>query len=201
MVASGVIYRTLQVLTRSAGAILNPFYHKDAFIRKQESIDGFLRQLRGLWNVDIIVDTMTVLSHPPLYLYEMEDKRKMNEAVTAGFHPATTALATKSASPSGRDGKGINVGVIIRGRLQSKLMTKMQEQRKNGLGAMGGSIQTNFENNRKRLIRLVPRRPGGSPTSKAEKSPFKKELSPSKGSFLISLAHHNTPVYLEFHRN
>ena len=30
-------------------------------------------------------------------------------------------------------------------RLQSKLMTKMQEQRKNGLGAMGGSIKANFE--------------------------------------------------------
>jgi len=130
-----VVYRTLQVLMRSGGSILDPFYHKDAFIRKQEDIDGFLRQLRGLRNVDILVDTMTVLSHPPLlYLYEMEGKRKMNEAATAGFFPATTALATKSANPSGRDGKGINVGVITRGRLQSKLMTKMQEQRKNGLG-------------------------------------------------------------------
>ena len=68
---------------------------------------------------------MTVLSHPPLDLYEMEDKRKMNEAATAGFFPATTAVATKSASPSGRDGKGINVGVVTPGRLQSKLMAKM----------------------------------------------------------------------------
>ena len=76
----------------------------------------------------------------------------------------------------------------------------MQEQRKNGLGAMGGSIRQTLKN-RKRLVRLVPCRPGGSPTSKAENSPFKKEPSPSKGSFLISLAHHNAPVYLEFHRN
>ena len=130
-----VVYHTLLVLMRSGGSILHPFYHKYAFIRKQENVHGFLRQLRGLRNVDILVDTMTVLSHPPLLdLYEMEDTRKMNEAATAGFFPATTALATKSANPSGRDGKGINVGVITRGRLQSKLMTKMQEQRKNGLG-------------------------------------------------------------------
>ena len=35
----------------------------------------------------------------------------------------------------------------------------------------------------------------------SESYPFKKGLSPSKGSFLISLAHHNAPVYLELHRN
>jgi len=66
---------------------------------------------------------------------------------------------------------------------------------------MGGSIKANFENNRKILTRLVPRRPGGSPMSKDENYPFKKEPPPRKVSFLISLAHHNAPVYLEFHRN
>jgi len=62
---TGVIYRTLQVLMRSGGSILLPFYHKDAFIRKQENIDGFLRQLRGLRNVDILVDHDCVVSSSP----------------------------------------------------------------------------------------------------------------------------------------
>jgi hypothetical protein len=62
---TGVIYRTLQVLVRSGGSILHPFYHKDAFIRKQENIDGFLRQLRGLRNVDILVDHDCVISSSP----------------------------------------------------------------------------------------------------------------------------------------
>ena len=51
---------------RFRASIVHPFYPNDVFIRKQEHIDGFIlrQQLRGLKDVDIIVDTMTILSHP-----------------------------------------------------------------------------------------------------------------------------------------
>ncbi|GAH07021.1 unnamed protein product [marine sediment metagenome] len=76
---------------RFRASIVHPFYPNDVFIRKQEHIDGFIlrQQLRGLKDVDIIVDTMTILSHPPLDLYKMEDERKKKKT-TPGLFPATS---------------------------------------------------------------------------------------------------------------
>ena len=190
---TGVVYRTLDVLLRSSASILHPFYHQNAFIRNQDSINGFLRLLRGLENVDILVDTMTVLSHPPLDLYQMEDERKMNEAATSGFFPATSSSAKKNAETE--DGPK-----TASGRIQATLKTKLNDQKKNTFG-MGESIKANFENNRKRLTRLV--RPGegrhfDSPLSKLSLSP---RMGPFALALPLQLGNHSSPLHLEFHRN
>jgi len=194
---TGVVYRTLDVLLRSSDSILHPFYHTHAFIRKQDSINGFLRLLRGLENVDILVDTMTVLSYPPLDLYQMEDERKMNEAATSGFFPATSSSAKKNAATENGP-ETVNVGPITSGRLQATLKTKLKDHKKNTLG-MGESIKANFENNRKRLTRLV--RPGDG--RHVDSPVLKPILSPRMGPFALplQLANHSSPLYLEFHRN
>ncbi len=177
---TGVAYRTLSVLMHSSSSLLYPFYHNGAFIRKQENIDGFLRQLRGLKNVDILVDTMTILSHPPLDLYKLDAKDSTN----SGSRSPTNS----SRSDCHNDN---NTAKSMKSEPQSKT------QNKNGLGL---SIKTNFENNRKRLTRLV--RPGeilrqSSPTSRAEISPTSKKdfLSVAFGSSTQNQS------YLEFRRN
>jgi len=196
---TGVVYRTLDALLCSSDSILHPFYHKDSFIRNKESVNDFLRLLRGLKNVDILVDTMTVLSHPPLDLHQIEDERKVNEAVDSGFFPATTSSVTKAAVPEfvHDNKKRVEIGPVSSGRLQIALKAKLKEQKKNNFG-MGGSIKANLENNRKRLSRLV--RPG---EGRQSDSPHSKSFpSPRIGSFALPLANQNSsPLYLEFHRN
>ena len=64
---------------------------------------------------------------------------------------------------------------------------------------MGESIKANFENNRKRLTRLV--RPGDG--RHVDSPVLKPILSPRMGPFALplQLANHSSPLYLEFHRN
>ncbi len=83
-----------------------------------------------------------------------------------------------------------------------KLKMKIQEQSKKNWLRVGGAIKSNFENNRKRLARLV--RPcenrQGSPAAKAELSPFSKKEP--LGSFALpSLSHQGHPSYKEFHKH
>jgi len=171
---TGVVYRTLDVLLCSSDSILHPFYHKDAFIRNIERIHDFLRLLRGLKNVDILVGTMTVLSHPPLDLYQIEDERKANEALNSGFFPDTESSTTKTAGLENynKEKKGVDFAPTSSGRLQTSLKAMLKDQKKNSFG-MGGSIKTNLENNRKRLSRLVrpgEGRVGDSPTDEYRKT-------------------------------
>jgi hypothetical protein len=63
---TGQIFRTISVLMQAQATILAPYYHKTAFLRNQVDASGFIRQLKVLDGVGIMVDTMTVLSSPRL---------------------------------------------------------------------------------------------------------------------------------------
>ena len=63
---NGQIYRTVTLLVQAHTTVLAPFYHKSAFLRSKENANGFVRQLRSLENVMILVDTIAVLSSPRL---------------------------------------------------------------------------------------------------------------------------------------
>ena len=176
---------------RSNASILHPFYHREAFIREQENVDGFLRQLRGLKNVDILVDTMTILSHPPLDLHKMEDERRGNKT-SPGLFPAT--------SPSSCISDNQNTTTYAHITPHSKVKTKFFYQNKNN--GLEGSIKANFENNRKRLTRFV--RPGEIRrqrllTSRSDQSyPTRKDFM--AGAFGSS-QNHSSLSHLNFHRN
>lgn len=161
---NGVVYKTLNVLMRAGDTVLHPFYHKDAFIRKEENIESFLRVLRSLDRVDIFVDNMTIYSQPPLDLFQMEDENSMVQ------------VAAKGSSPETRLSDNSNTGGAFNGKVLKK---------KN----IGSSIKNNFDNNRKRLGRLVK---SGDPNEK-------KLNSPKMGTF--SFSNSGSSSHLDFHRN
>lgn len=183
---TGVVYRTLHVFLHSRDSILYPFYHKNAFIRKKENIDGFLQQLRVLHNVDIMVDTLTILTCPPLDLYLIEDQIPISGPSSLAF----------SGSNDGTSGKlGQNGAPSFHG-LETLSPAKQLDNRRTGLG-VGDTIKANFENNRKRftrLVRPVDLRHTGSPSQRPAPSP-------KLGSIVMQTTHQSIPPYLAFHRN
>jgi hypothetical protein len=66
---TGLIHRVLALLIRATSNVLAPFYHRYAFLRDTDNAGAFARQLRGLDGVDILVDTISVLSSPSLDLF------------------------------------------------------------------------------------------------------------------------------------
>lgn len=77
---TGQLYRTLSVFVRAESSALRPFYGRGAFLRHGPSARGFVRQLRALEDVDVLVDTMAVLASPAL---------RIDEAALAGPPPPT----------------------------------------------------------------------------------------------------------------
>lgn len=63
---TGQIFRTVSVLVRAQRTVLAPFYREDAFLRVPENASGFVRQLRSLDDVDVLVDTSSVLASASL---------------------------------------------------------------------------------------------------------------------------------------
>lgn len=66
---TGLIHRVITLLIRSTATLLSPYYHMHAFLRDAGNAGAFARQLKGLDGVDILVDTISVLSSPSLDLY------------------------------------------------------------------------------------------------------------------------------------
>jgi hypothetical protein len=184
---TGVVYRTLHVFLHSHDSILYPFYHKNAFIRKRENVNGFLQQLRALHNVDVMVDTLTVLSCPPLDLYLIEDQVP---AISE-----TESLAS-SYNNSNTTDKVVQLGATNLQGLETVLSAKQQENKRRGL-SVGNTIKANFESNRKRFtrfVRPVESRNSGSPL-------LRPVSSPKLGSVIMQATHQNIPPYLAFHSN
>jgi len=59
---SGQAHRVITVLMNAPNSLLVPFYHKHSFLRTPQNAVGFVRQLRSLDGVPILVDTLSVLS-------------------------------------------------------------------------------------------------------------------------------------------
>jgi hypothetical protein len=92
---TGHIFRTVTVLVQAHETILAPFYDKHAFLRKPVA-GGFVRQLRALDNVEILVDTMTVLASPRLE--DMNDEELNTLARKASSMPNTMSIRTAAES-------------------------------------------------------------------------------------------------------
>ena len=67
---SGKAHRVMSVLINAQHSILKPFFHKHAFLRTSENADGFVRQLRQLNGVHILVDMTLALSSPNMDVNE-----------------------------------------------------------------------------------------------------------------------------------
>ena len=67
---TGQAHRVITVLMNAPNCLLVPFFHKHSFLRTSENAVGFVRQLRSLEAVPILVDTMLVLSSPNMDVNE-----------------------------------------------------------------------------------------------------------------------------------
>lgn len=70
---TGQAHRIVSVLMNAENSVLKPFYFKHSFIRTRDNVGGFVRQLRSLNGVTILVDTMSVLSAASMDINEDGD--------------------------------------------------------------------------------------------------------------------------------
>jgi hypothetical protein len=59
---TGQIFRNVSILVQAQATVLLPYFHSHAFVRSKSNVDGFVKQIKALENVEILVDTMAVLS-------------------------------------------------------------------------------------------------------------------------------------------
>ena len=63
---TGQIFRNVSILVQAQATVLLPYFHSHAFVRSKINVDGFVKQIKTLDDVEILVDTMAVLSSPRL---------------------------------------------------------------------------------------------------------------------------------------
>jgi hypothetical protein len=186
---NGTIYRTLFVLMKAGDNILQSFYHKNAFIRQSDYVEAFLRQLRSLHNVVILVDTMTVLSSESLCLYQRGNDASIPEQSGTKVFPATSSNITNSSSNEDINEYDVKVRNFSPALLQSTLKSRLQKHDSRNVMSLGNqfgtSLRSNFDSNRKRIMRIG---------NKLDSHPIKLNVSPLSGQ-----QHSNS--HLDFHRN
>lgn len=63
---SGQVHRVLSIISEAKSTVLLPYYMPSAFLRSGQTFSSFLRQLKALDGVDVLVDTMAALASPRL---------------------------------------------------------------------------------------------------------------------------------------
>lgn len=110
---SGQAHRVMSVLINAQHSILKPFFHKHAFIRTRDNADGFVRQLRQLNGVHILVDVLLVLSLPNMDVNE-DGKPVIPQAepkaVAQHDFPASVALPSSLAAAQGETSLSSRLG-------------------------------------------------------------------------------------------
>jgi len=222
---TGSLYRTFSLLVRAKKRFLQPFYHKHAFLNSMNA-SNFVRQLRVLHEVDILVDTTSVLTSPPLDLYqdtginvqsEDEDNTEDRAFDIPGFFPATTSDVIKDKDGENLSKSSESILPIVSSQnankmeniLDSTRIVRRDQKRRNRIGV---SMKANFENNKKLFSRLVR----ASSVESALQLSMSSKVSPNRETLPVhsvlsnvakvtSTAGSNgsqcTPSYLLFHRN
>ncbi|GKY90805.1 hypothetical protein MPSEU_000053300 [Mayamaea pseudoterrestris] len=92
---TGQIYRVITVLVQAHTSVLAPYFAESAFLRSAANANGFVRQLKALDGVEILVDTMMVLSAPRLDETNRED---LNALVKKSVQTSSKATSMTSSS-------------------------------------------------------------------------------------------------------
>ena len=93
---TGQIFRMVSVLSQAHATVLAPYFHENAFLRSRTCANGFVRQLRALEDVEILVDTMTVLACPRLDETDDDSLRELIKKATAAS-PTSRAVPREEA--------------------------------------------------------------------------------------------------------
>jgi PXA domain len=89
---TGQVYRVITVLVQAHTTVLSPYYSMDAFLRVPSNASGFVRKLRALDGIEILVDTMAVLAAPRLH-------ETSGEELAALVHKSTMHVSSPTSAP------------------------------------------------------------------------------------------------------
>ena len=118
---SGQAHRVITVLMNAPNSLLVPFYHKHSFLRTPQNAVGFVRQLRSLDGVPILVDTLSVLSSANMDVNEhgcsvvptpYSERHERNPLPLVVQQNKLTQEEVKRPSKSGRFSRLMGVGAF-----------------------------------------------------------------------------------------
>ena len=147
---TGQLYRTLSVFLRSKETILLPFYHPLAFFCNEDGASDFVRQLRVLDGVDVLVDTAAILRSRGLDLGR--------DLHVDNFNGLLDEEVDKQ-NEKGEEGltEGFSFGHTFDG--QSDDIIRSLQQSANRFQSIGdslvGGVKANLRSNSQRLSRFV----------------------------------------------
>ena len=181
---TGQAFKVLSIIVRANRTILEPFYHRNAFLRGKYSAE-FIKLLRKLDAVDILVDTMAVLASPCLLM-------------SAGGLDAFIEDTIRRPSLPRTNYKGDDQFPGFQGHKTTHPTAADSNPNLNPLSVVG-SVKANFVNNRDRIARFA------QSASEIDLNPFKdRNLAQTAGSSIAYNLHQNSqqlPAYLNFNQN
>jgi hypothetical protein len=92
---TGQVYRTVMVLMQAHATVLAPYYHNRAFLRSKLLSQEFLRVLRALEGIDVLVDTASIMNSPRLEEVTHHDEENFQDILRR-----PSALASHQRTPS-----------------------------------------------------------------------------------------------------
>jgi hypothetical protein len=131
---TGQLYRSLSVLIKAHGSFLSAFYSPSAFLANPNAAEGFVRQMKLLDGVDVMVDTMAVLASARLDPEQTDDsiptmlpsRRRSMMETPSREGPATALFVPEARNPlGGRLGQGFGQGL---GMLKTNIANRLAEQ-------------------------------------------------------------------------
>lgn len=181
---TGQAYKVLSIIVKAKRTILEPFYHCNAFLRGNYSAE-FIKLLRKLDAVDILVDTMAVLASPCLLLNPGGLDSFIENTIRRPSLPRTNY-------------KGDDQFPGFQGRKATHPAVADSNPNLNPLSVVG-SVKANFVNNRDRIARFA------QSASEIDLNPFKdRNVAQTSGSSIAYNLHQNSqqlPAYLNFNQN
>lgn len=176
---TGQTSRVISIVVRARQTILRRFYHRNAFLRKNNYADDFTRLLRQLDGVDILVDTMAVLASQCL----LQDNGLVVLMKLFQRQQPKTTQQLQQGDP-----------------FAAEMMGRRRQQARSNATSMSvvGSVKANLAQNRERIARFA------QSAAEIDLNPFKDKQRTTAGASVAYNLHqssNSTPAYLEYSKN
>ena len=181
---TGQAFKVLSILAHAKKSILVPFYHSDAFLRRDNYVSDFTRLLRQLDGVEILVDTHSVLASQCILVgngfdilmqsFQNDFGQKQDDPFTLHAQRRGRSLAKEPLFSQGLFGQRSVVGS----------MRAKSAQNFNRIARFAQSATESFHI------------PFDESSSSANKRPYSANVA-----FLAQNNNHSTPAYLDFSKN
>ncbi len=172
---TGQAFKVLSIVVQAKQSILRRFFHRSAFLRRENYARDFTQLLRQLDGVNILVDTMAVLESKCLL-----DNNGFDDLMQRFQHPKSQNRRNITHFKESR----------------SKRHASNSSLHSAGNSSVVGSVRANLAHNRSRIARFA------QSAAEIDLNPFKdRSVGQSKIPSGASIAHSPTPAFLAFRKN